>query len=373
MKRPSSTTLVAVGTTDGGFLFSSGPGKDKWKRTPKFLKGESVNSFAYNPDSGTLFAASHTEGVFRSTDRGRTWKPSSRGLNVRKVWTLEIDPRDSDRMYAGTHYGHLFSSEDGGRNWSEVTGLHTAPGRNEWGVDWQLGTTGLCIHTIKIDPKKSDRIFLIASGNGAYRTDDGGKTWKRIRNGTQEACPVGTWPEPPDLSLEKSAKALKTHLNDVHGCSHKIALSSKQPGTVFQQNHCGVFVSSDSGESWSDISPSDDVRHGFPAVLTENGSARLFTVPAYQGICKKHNSCIKGQLAVYRRVGNKWERLTKGLPKGMHTCVLRDGMATDGQSNPGVYFGTTTGEVFGTVDSGDSWFQMMKGAGRVQGVNSFSA
>jgi len=372
VSRSRDRTLVAVGTTDGGYLFSSDSKRRTWRKSNKFLKGESVNSFAYNPRSGTMFAATHTEGVFRSNDLGRTWKPSSRGLSVRKAWTLEVDPRAAGTIYVGTHYGHLFKSVDDGRSWDEVTGLHTAPGRNEWGIDWANGTTGLCIHTIKVDPKDSERIYLVASGNGAYRTDDRGKTWKRIRNGTQEACPVGTWPEPPDLSLEKSAKALKAHLNDVHGCTHKISLSSKNPGTVFQQNHCGVFASSDSGENWSDISPSERIRHGFPAVLTENGSARFFTVPAYQGICKKHNSCIKGQLAVYRMTDKKWDELTTGLPKGMHTCVLRDGMATDGRAEPGVYFGTTTGEVFGTTNSGDSWFSMMKGAGRVQGVNAFA-
>jgi hypothetical protein len=365
-------TLVAVGTTDGGYLFSSDADRSKWKKSSRFLKGESVNGFAYEPESGTLLAATHTEGVFRSSDMGRTWKPSSKGLSVRKTWTLEIDPRKPSRVYVGTHYGHMFESEDGGRSWEEITGLHAAPGRNEWGIDWANGTTGLCIHTIKVDPKDTNRIYLVASGNGAYRTDDRGKTWKRIRNGTQEACPVGTWPEPPDLSLEKSAKALEAHLIDVHGCTHKIALSTKSPGKVFQQNHCGVFESSDAGEKWSDISPSEKIRHGFPAVLTEDGSARLFTVPAYQGICKKHNSCIRGQLAVYRMTDRKWARLTQGLPKGMHTCVLRDGMATDGRAEPGVFFGTTTGEVFGTIDSGDSWFSLMKGAGRVQGVNAFA-
>jgi photosystem II stability/assembly factor-like uncharacterized protein len=364
--------FVAVGTTDGGHLFSSDAARKKWHKSATFLKGESVNGFAYNKASGTLLAATHTEGVFRSDDLGRTWKPSSRGLNVKKAWTLEVDPRRPARTYVGTQYGHLFQSDDGGKNWSEVVGLHSAPDRNNWGVDWVNGTTGLCIHTVKVDPKNSDRIFIVVSGNGTYRTDDRGKTWKRIKRGTQEACPVGTWPEPPDLTLEKSAKALQDHLRDVHGCTHKIALSASQPGVMFQQNHCGVFESSDGGENWSDISPSDRERHGFATVLTENGSSLLFTIPAYGGLCKKHLSCIRGQLAVYRRDGKAWQKLTKGLPKEAHTCVLRDAMANDTLDEPGVYFGTITGEVFGTIDSGESWFPMMKGAGRVQGVDAFT-
>jgi hypothetical protein len=373
VKRPSSTTLVAVGTTDGGFLFSSNPDRSTWKKSPKFLKGESVNSFAYNQDSGTLFAATHTEGVFKSNDRGRTWKPSSRGLNVKKVWTLEVDPRDSDTMYAGTHYGHLFRSEDSGRNWSEVVGLHSAPNRNNWGIDWANGTTGLCIHTIRMDPRDKNRIYLVASGNGTYRSDDRGATWKRLQEGVADGCPVFSGPDAPNLTGEAPEKQLADHLRDVHGCTHKIAISTAKPGTIYQQNHCGVFESGNSGDRWADVSAANEVRHGFPMVLTEDGSAFIFTVPAYQGICKKHNSCIKGQLAVYRREGQKWDRLTDGLPKGVHTCVLRDAMATDARKEPGVYFGTTTGEVFGSLDSGESWFQMMRGAGRVQGVNSFSA
>lgn len=365
--------MVAVGTTDGGYLFTSDSNRGRWRKSPRFLKGESVNSFAFNPKTRTLYAATHTEGVFRSRDLGRTWKQTSRGLNVRKVWTFGMDPRRPATMYAGTHYGHLFKSEDGGDGWEEVVGLHSAPDRNEWGVDWAMGTTGLCIHTIRIDPANRDKIYLVASGNGTYRSDDAGKSWKRIRKGQQDSCPVGGWPDLPGQQPMDEADKMKEHLKNVHGCTHKIALSSKVAGLVYQQNHCGVYESRDSGDNWVDISPGDKVRHGFPLVLTENGSSRLFTVPAFQGICKKHNSCIMGKLAVYRKDEGGWRELTKGLPTGVHTCVLRDAMATDGRREPGVYFGTTTGEVFGSTDSGESWFPMMKGAGRVQGVNSFLA
>ena len=369
--RGGTRTLVAVGTTDGGYLLTSDSSREKWRKSPKFLGGESVNSFAFNPKTRVLYAATHTEGVFRSRDLGKTWKPASRGLNVRKVWTFGMDARRPAVMYAGTHYGHLFKTEDGGDAWAEVVGLHSAPGRAEWGVDWAMGTTGLCIHTVRIDPANQERIYLVASGNGTYRSDDAGKAWRRIRNGQQDSCPVGGWEDPTAKEPLDDATKMREHLKNVHGCTHKVVLSSKVDGLVYQQNHCGVYESRDFGDNWVDISPGEKVRHGFPLVLTENGSSALFTVPAFQGVCKKHNSCIVGRLAVYRKDGMGWRELTEGLPKGVHTCVLRDGMATDHQREPGVYFGTTTGEVYGSTDLGESWFTMMKGAGRVQGVNSF--
>ncbi|MDV3244718.1 MAG: hypothetical protein LYZ66_06060 [Nitrososphaerales archaeon] len=372
MTRSPRRTFLAVGTSEGGYLLTSDSTRRKWARRGPFLRKESVNSFAYRPDDETLFAATLSEGVFMSDDFGRTWKPASRGLNVRKVWSVAIDPREPETLYAGTHYGHLFRSEDSGGRWEEVVGLHGAPGRKEWGIDWALGTTGLCIHTILIDQNDGRKVFIVSSGGGTYRSDDRGETWNSLQNGIQRTCPVGGTSAAPDIPINEKATVLEKHLKEVHSCTHKLALSENSPGTMYQQSHCGVYGSADSGDNWEDISPGDSVRHGFPIALIENGTQSLFVVPAFQGNCKKHNSCIKGQLAVFRRQDSKWEKLVAGLPKGVHTCVLRDGMATDGLKEPGVYFGTTTGEVFGTLDAGEHWRPMMRGAGRIQGVSSFA-
>ena len=138
-------------------------------------------------------------------------------------------------------------------------------------------------------------------------------------------------------------------------------------------------MTSDLGKTWNDISPGRAFRHGFPMALVENGSngndGTLFTIPAFQGgPCKEHNSCIKGELAVYRteNAGTSWQRLTNGLPKQNHTCILRDAMATDSNDPAGIYFGTTTGDVFCSKDLGDSWSMISSGAGRVQGISSFT-
>jgi photosystem II stability/assembly factor-like uncharacterized protein len=371
---------IGVGTSTSGVLLVSDDEKRKrWRKVGPFLKGESVNCLNYDSKSKTLFAATHTNGVFVSKDFGRTWKQSNNGLHVRKAWTVEFAPGNKGskrKVYVGTQYGHLFRSSDLGANWEEVTGLFEAPKRNDWGVDWGFGTVGLCIHTIRMDQKNNgNRFFIVSSGGGPYRTDDGGEKWSLLNKGVMENCPTswattdvwGTGNSDPSANLSR-------HLAEVHKCTHKLVVSNKDPSLIYQQNHCGVYKSEDMGESWVDISSDEKSRHGFPIGLVEDGkgsSQSLFTIPmAAQGDCKKHNSCIIGQLVVQRSQdkGKSWERVSNGLKKKNHTCVLRDAMSA-GES--GVFFGTTTGEVYGSQDLGENWSLLLEDAGRVQGVSTF--
>lgn len=381
MKSPRASQrqiAVGVGTSDNGLLLVSDRERKKWKKIGPFLKGESVNCIKYEPKSRTLLAATHTNGVFVSKDLGKTWKQSNRGLHVKKAWTLEFDGRNPNTLYVGTQYGHMFKSNDLAANWEEVSSLFTAPKRNEWGVDWGFGTVGLCIHTIKMDPNENSKSYFVSSGGGPYRTDDEGKNWSLLNKGVINNCSAeyasaDIW----GLGKEDTSKNLAMHLSQVHRCTHKLAVSKENPGTIYQQNHCGVYRTSNYGESWEDISPSEGLRHGFPIALIEDGTSSLgavFTIPAYQAICKKHNSCIKGELAVYRSVnaGKSWEKLTEGLAKKNHTCILRDAMATDMLEPAGLYFGTTTGEVYGSTNLGDNWSVLLKDAGRVQGISTFA-
>lgn len=365
--------VVAVGTESGGYLLYSDEERRSWRRAGPFLGGESVNNIRYCQDDGRLYAATLTEGVFVSGDMGRHWEPLNRGLHVRKVWTVEVDPGDSSKLYAGTHYGHLFSSGDRGKSWHEVVGLHRAPDREKWGIDWGFGTTGLCIHTVAIDPSDSRRVYVVPAGNGTYMTEDGGETWRNMQNGVMDHCPVVNEESAPGIPTGKDGSDASKHLQEVHRCTHKLALSARKSGTLYQQNHCGIYMSADFGIRWTDVSPSSSVRHGFGIALTEEAGQSVYIVPAYQGACRKHNSCIMGRLEVYRLNGSKWTRLSKGLPSSVHTCVLRDAVSSDTLSSQGVYFGTTTGEVYCSPDRGDSWSKVAGGLGRVQGLHSFIA
>jgi len=361
--------VVGVATVDGCYFLESDIGRKVWTKRGPYLSGESVNSLSHDVHSGALYAATHTEGVYVSRDGGRTWKQSSRGLHVRKAWTIGVDPHKEGRLYVGTQYGHLFRSDNGGASWVEVTSLYDAPHRKEWGIDWGMGTLGLAIHTIKFDPEHKGRFYIIASGNGVYRTDDDGESWKPLRSGLLESCPA--FAERPQASNASQIETLDFHLNRVHKCAHKLALSRRDPSRLYQQNHCGVYSSQNAGENWKDHSPDNEHRHGFGVTVT--GDDTLYTVPAYQGICGDHNSCIKGELNVYRgrQGGDAWEVLKTGLPRSVHTCILRDALSSDNLEPSGVYFGTTSGEVFGSVDEGETWSKLLEGVGRIQGVDSF--
>lgn len=367
-----NTFKVALATKNGAYFLTPDEGREKWELSKPFLAEENINKVV-GDGRGNLFATSLSEGVFRSRDGGKTWEPASKGLHVRKTWEIAADPHNPGTVYVGTQYGHLFKSTNDGDTWEEVTSLHEAPNRKEWGIDWGYRTLGLALHTIKFDLTDPNRIYIVASGNGTYRSDDKGKTWKSLKSGTSKDCNIETAKlissAPEDASREEK---MKSHLAELHADTHKIFVSPKD-GKVYQQNHCGTFFSDSHGDDWTDVSIDSDNRFGFSIDAVEGASTHVFVMPVPEGLeeCKDHNVCIQGQLAVYSTSdwGKSWNKHTKGLPDGVHTNVLRDSFDNDSDKEAGLYFGTTTGEVFFSKDLGVSWNKIASGLGRIQGVN----
>ncbi len=365
--------MVFTGTADGLFVFESDAKRAKWKRRGPYLTGLSVNAFAWDRKTKTLYATTSSEGIFASKTLGRSWTPLNDGLPIRKVWTVAINPTDSDELWAGTHFSYLFYSSDRGRTWTLHPGYLTAPGAEQRYGDWAFGTIGNSLHGIHIDPDNPKRMVVVSSTNhGAVRTVDGGQTWEFARKGVFESCPTaGQSDLTRPVSDADRTKAVEEHLANVHACTHRMGISPADSRVLYRQQHCGVYRSDDFGASWQDISAGLPDRHGFPLAVHPRDVNTAYVVPAYQGKgCKKHNSCIMGALEVYRTRsgGRRWERLTDGLPKKVHCVVLRHGMDTDALTPAGVYFATTSGEVYGTNTEGDSWAMLGKGLPRVQGV-----
>src|SRR5690606_34685205 len=97
----------------------------------------------------------------------------------KRIWHLEPSLDDPDTVYAGGEDAALFRSTDGGTSWQELDGLRTHPSASLW----QPGAGGLCLHTIVIDPTNPKRLYIAISAAGAFRSEDGGTTWRPINKG----------------------------------------------------------------------------------------------------------------------------------------------------------------------------------------------
>ncbi|HEU5088664.1 MAG TPA: exo-alpha-sialidase, partial [Roseiflexaceae bacterium] len=225
----------------------------------------------------------------------------------------------------------LFRSTDGGQSWHELSGLR----QHNTGPSWQPGAGGMCLHTIVIDPKNPQRIFAAISAAGAFRSDDGGDTWKPINKGLHS-----------DFMPNPEA--------EVGHCVHRIAMHPSRPDVLFMQKHWDVMRSDNAGESWHEISGNLPSDFGFPIAVHAHEPETVYVVPIKSD---SEHFPPDGKLRVYRsRGGQEWEALTNGLPQeDCYVNVLREAMSIDELDSCGIYFGTTGGQVYASADSGDTW------------------
>ena len=197
------------------------------------------------------------------------------------------------------------------------------------------------LHTILLDPTNPNRIYIAISAAGAFRTDDGGKTWKPINRGLKSQYI-------PDPNAE------------VGHCVHRIAMHPSRPNVLFMQKHWDVLRTDDAGENWHEVSGNLPTDFGFPIEVHAHEPETIYVVPIKSD---SEHYPPEGKLRVYRSRtgGNEWEALTKGLPQSdCYVNILRDAMAVDSLDSCGIYFGTTGGQVYLSPDSGDNWTAIVR-------------
>jgi photosystem II stability/assembly factor-like uncharacterized protein len=200
----------------------------------------------------------------------------------------------------------------------------------------------MCLHTIIIDPNNTNRMYIAISAAGAFRTDDGGKTWSPINKGLKSNF------ELPDPDA------------DVGHCVHSIAMHRSRPNVLFMQKHWDVLRSDNAGEMWHEISGNLPSDFGFPIAVHAHEPNTVYVVPIKSD---SEHYPPEGKLRVYRSRsgGDEWEALTKGLPQSdCYVNVLRNALAVDSLDPCGVYVGTTGGQVYASADSGDSWAPIVR-------------
>lgn len=198
------------------------------------------------------------------------------------------------------------------------------------------GAGGMCLHTILIDPANPDRMYVAISAAGAFRTDDGGRSWTIATGGLRS-----------DFLPEPTAR--------VGHCVHNLAFHPSRPDTVFMQKHWDVCRSDDAGESWTEVSGNLPSDFGFPIAVHAHEPETVYVIPIKSDA---EHFPPEGRLRVARSRtgGNEWELLGTGLPeRDCYVNVLRDAMAVDTLESCGIYFGTTGGAVYVSPDGGDHW------------------
>jgi hypothetical protein len=325
-------------------LESDGDRRD-WKMRGPYCEGWPVYHAIHDPSTDTLYAAAasewHGAGVWRSGDLGETWELSSEGLTygdglkLSKVSGLNAA---HGRLLAGAEAAGVFESRDGGVNWSLLSTLDGLPGRDNWNnpdnqPPGHLGLPGLLAH-----PDEASRFWAVIQGFGIFETTDDGASWTPRNRGLRAEWPL----EDPEVGY----------------CVHKLVMSPADHDRLYQQNHCGMHRSDDAGLSWTEITEGLPSDFGFAAAAHPHDRDSFYVIPLDPG----HGRCMpEGRAAVWRTrdAGASWERLERGLPQSnAHLGVLREGMAIDSHDVPGLYFGTTTGQVFASPDEGASWSEI---------------
>lgn len=339
------TVLVMVGTKRGLFILSS---KDrvKWEVSAPLLKGHRIFNATLDQRNGhRLFAADNGDffGNFLrySDDFGQTWHEPEQGiqfpegsdLKLNNIWVIEPGRQDEPgTIYAGVDPASLWVSRDGGVNWRMNTGLANHPTRPRW----EPGAGGLCLHTIVPDPSNTARMWIGISAVGCMRTDDGGETWVFANKNTRAGFQPDIYPE-------------------FGQCIHRLLQHPTSPNVLYQQNHCGVYKSTNGGDDWIDIQQDLPSEFGFPIALDRHNPDTVYVIVEDP----EGRQNFGEQFTVYRTqdAGETWESLTNGLPSGNEVVlgVLRHGMSTDAVNPCGVYVGTNTGQLFASRDRGDNW------------------
>ncbi|HUS14727.1 MAG TPA: sialidase family protein [Chloroflexia bacterium] len=356
-----SGVRVLVGTRKGAFILTSDGKREDWAVSGPHFAGWEMYHLKGSPVNPNRLYASQSSGWFgqliqRSDDGGETWAPAGNGFTYdgvpgthqwydgtqhpwefARVWHLEPSLTDPDTVYAGVEDAALFRSTDAGATWQELSGLR----QHTTGPSWQPGAGGLGLHTIVLDPQNPGRMFVAISAAGAFRSDDGGETWRAINRGLLSQ---GI----PDPDAEAGH------------CVHRIAMHPSRPNVLFMQKHWDVMRSDDAGESWHEISGNLPTDFGFPIAVHAHEPETVYVVPIKSD---SEHFPPDGKLRVYRSRtgGNEWEALTNGLPQSdCYVNVLREAMAVDDLDSCGIYFGTTGGQVYASANGGDSWAPIVR-------------
>ncbi len=356
--KPRSVVLVA--TRKGAWIYHGDAARKTWRAEGPHFLGHIISHMMLDPRDGrTLLAAAKTghlgPTVFRSTDLGRSWKEAKRppafakapaGQKGRSVdhtfWLTPAHANEPNVWYAGTSPQGLFRSEDGGVTWDPFSSINDDPKFREWMGSEQDGTPdGPKLHSIIIDPRDPAHLYFAMSGGGVHESLDKGRTWTPLVDGLEV---VGGF-DATDIAFHDP---------------HCIRMSPADPDRLYQQNHCGIYRLDRPSKTWVRVGkamPKKVGDIGLPMAVhpRDADAAWVFPMDGTDVWPRTSPDGIPGAF-VTRNGGKTWKRQAAGMPAtDAWWTVKRQALATDTADPVGVYFGTTSGELWGSRDEGEKW------------------
>ena len=339
-------TELLVGTKKGLFVLEGEPG-GRFEVVTRAFAGDPVEYAVRDPRSGRVLASVtspfYGPKIFFADDPTGEWEqaagvelPEAGELALVRIWVIAPGEQEGT-VYAGGDPGALFVSRDGGGSFELNKPLYEHPSREHW----HPGAGGLCLHSIVPWPGEPDRLAIAISAAGVWLTDDGGASWRRGTEGlVARYVPEDTPPE--QIAL----------------CVHRIHRAPTRPERLFMQFHGGVYRSDDAGQSWIDIADGLPSDFGFALAIDPADADSAYVIPLAADVDRV---TVDGQVRVYetRDAGASWTARGNGLPsQDAYLTILREAFDWTGDgSNLELYFGATSGAVYGSADAGASWFE----------------
>ena len=360
MVAAAKKVLLQVATRKGAWLFHGDAARRKWRVDGPHFLGHIIHHLMLDPRDGKTMLAAASTGhlgptLFRSVDRGRKWQEvkgppafarvpeGEQGRVVNHTFWLTPGHASQPRVwYAGTSPHGLFRSDDGGDSWESLPGLNDDPQYREWMGGPQDGTPdGPKLHSIIVDPRDANHLYIGMSSGGVHESRDGGRRWAPLIDG---------------LEVVEMFDASKVWFHDPH-C---VRICPSDPDRLYQQNHCGIYRIDRPSSRWTRIGtkmPKSVGDVGFPMVVHPRDADTAWAFPM-DGSSVWPRVSVAGKPAAYvtRNGGKTWQRQDTGLPETQAWwTVKRQAMTNDTRDPVGLYLGTTSGELWMSGNEGGRW------------------
>ncbi|MEO0472780.1 MAG: glycosyl hydrolase [Bacteroidota bacterium] len=344
------TQKLLIGSSKGLILFSRE--QSGWAIHEVHFSGMPVNMVYVDPISGGwwLGLAHHHWGpkLHRSTDQGKSWESVSvpsypagatlrpgKPAKLRKLWCMaQAGPHQPDSFWVGSEPGGLFITHDQGQNFQLVESLWNHPSRANPMQWFGTGRNEAFIHSIIVDPRDPAHLFVAVSCAGVFESLDGGKSW--------EACNKGL-----------KAAYLPNPEAEVGHDPHLMLACQAQPDVIWQQNHCGIFRTTNGGKQWQEVSGKNQYPfYGFALAIDEQNPLRAWVIPAESDEVRQPKD-LALQVCYTEDGGLSWQNLTHGLPQEhCFDLVFRHGLSKKASL---MAFGTNNGNVYLSENEGQAW------------------